>query len=283
MKLCKKIIVLLVIVILAGTVLPATPSQSVVYDYRQSKSLYHVIDTCSQTDLQIYTDISWTTIWDLGLKPCSICNPQPPSDLNLSTNFTTQPTDKYFHKADCTVLNNTSLKITMDLKTLLNTGRVPCPTCKPEMPLIPPAVITPIDPNSLIGPQGPQGPQGIQGPQGEQGLIGPMGIEGKSGRDSETPCTIWNYATGERWKSPLWFTNRNGRMEWNIGYNNDGLWYANIPAGTSGQWVFSDGAWVEATTVNRVVAIFYGNTLAELEQIIIDKAITDGKVERIGE
>ena len=182
MKLCKTTIVLLVVTILAGICLSATPSQSVVYDYRQGKQTYHAIDTCSSTDIQVYTPISWTTVWDLGLKPCSVCEPQPPSDLNLSTNFTTQPSDKYFHKADCTVLNNTSLKITMDLKTLLNTGRVPCQTCKPELPLILPVITIPVDPNGLIGPAGPQGEKG------DKGDTGPKGEKGES---------AWQYPAGK--------------------------------------------------------------------------------------
>ena len=191
MKLCKKIIVLLVIVILAGTVLPATPSQAVVYDYRQSKSLYHIINTCSSTDIQIYTPISWTTVWDLGLKPCSICNPQPPSDLNLSTNFTTQPSDKYFHKTGCTALNSTSLKITMDLKTLLSTGRVPCRTCKPELPLTSTVIVVPTDPNELIGPVGPQGEKGDKGDTGPKGDKGDTGLMGEKGESA------WKYPAGK--------------------------------------------------------------------------------------
>ena len=266
MKLCKTTIVLLVVTILAGICLSATPSQSVVYDYRQGKQTYHAIDTCSSTDIQVYTPISWTTVWDLGLKPCSVCEPQSPSDLNLLADFITQPSDKYFHKVDCTTLNSTSLKITMDLKTLLSTGRVPCRTCKPELPLTSTVIVVPTDPNELIGPAGPQGEKGDIGPVGPMGLAGE---KGEDGIDTETPCTIFNYATGERWKSPLRFYNTTGKLEWNIGYKNNGLWYASIPSGIKGEWVFQEGAWVRSEFVfNRVVAIFYGNSIEELAALV---------------
>jgi len=189
MKLCKKIIVLLVIVILAGTVLPATPSQAVVYDYRQSKSLYHIINTCSSTDIQIYTPISWNTVWELSLRPCTICKPQPPENVNILAKFITQPSSIYFHTDSCPNLNSNYLKITMDLKTLLENGKVPCPTCRPELPLITPVIISPIDPNDLIGPIGPQGPKGDKGDTGEIGPVGtegPQGIQGLQGDKGET-------------------------------------------------------------------------------------------------
>ena len=104
------------------------------------------------------------------------------------------------------------------------------------------------------------------------------GEKGDPGPAGKSPCTIWNYVTASRWKDPLWFDRYTGLGDFELP---DGLWYADIPAGLGGQYVFSEGAWREAINVDKVIAIFYGNSLAELRKIIIDQAVANGTVERI--
>ena len=132
-------------------------------------------------------------------------------------------------------------------------------------------------PCTVCNPTAPSVPAGIEGPKGD---TGPRGERGEAGPPSKQPCAVWNYITDARWNRPLWFDRYTGLGDLAL---SDGLWYADIPAGLGGQYVFSNGAWVEATTINKVIAIFYGKSLEELEQIIIDKAITDGKVKKVGE
>jgi len=164
---------------------PQTTQPTLPYEFRMGMSAYHTAKTCSQTSIQIYTPISWNTVWELNLRPCTVCKPQPPDNLDFSVKFITQPSSIYFHTAGCPNLNSNYLKITMDLKTLLENGKVPCPTCRPELPLITPVIISPIDPNDLIGPIGPQGPKGDKGEMGPVGPEGPQGIQGLQGETGE--------------------------------------------------------------------------------------------------
>ena len=277
---------------------PQTTQPTLPYEFRMGMSAYHTAKTCSQTSIQIYTPISWNTVWELNLRPCTVCKPQPPDNLDFSVKFITQPSSIYFHTAGCPNLNSNYLKITMDLKTLLENGKVPCPTCRPELPLITPVIISPIDPNDLIGPIGPQGPkgdkgdtgeigpvgpegpQGIQGLQGDKGETGEQGPKGEKGDSNYILCPIRNYVTQDIWREPLWFTMSDSRLEWRLGHTNYGLWVVDIPVI---KWTFNGAAWEKRQDGTTSMAIFYGLNIEELEQIIINKAIEDGKVERIGE
>ena len=277
---------------------PQTTQPTLPYEFRMGMSAYHTAKTCSQTSIQIYTPISWNTVWELNLRPCTVCKPQPPDNLDFSVKFITQPSSIYFHTAGCPNLNSNYLKITMDLKTLLENGKVPCPTCRPELPLITPVIISPIDPNDLIGPIGPQGPkgdkgdtgeigpvgtegpQGIQGLQGDKGETGEQGPKGEKGDSNYILCPIRNYVTQDIWREPLWFTMSDSRLEWRLGHTNYGLWVVDIPVI---KWTFNGAAWEKRQDGTTSMAIFYGLNIEELEQIIINKAIADGRVQKVGE